>query len=166
MANEVISEAMINEGALAQAATIESNAVIWHHDCPERPNADIVLLVEDEAFVRKVTCEVLRAAGYRVLTAKNAEEAKQVYDLHRGNVALLLSDVILPGENGRALARVLKRENPELKVLMITGYAEQMGACAAREECLAKPFSSVALLRKVGQMLDTRGAPAAQRRSA
>jgi len=157
---------MIHEGVIAQAATIESKAVIWHRDCAEKPNVDTILLVEDEAFVRQVTCEVLRAAGYWVLHAKNAEEAKQVYGLHRDNVALLLSDVILPGENGRTLARSLRHENPELKVLMISGYAEQMGACAAHEECLAKPFSSAALLRKVGQMLDVRSAKAAQRRPA
>jgi len=122
-----------------------------------------ILLVEDEAFVRKVTCEVLRSAGYRVLTARNAAEAISVYDGRRGEVELLLADVVLPGETGRALAGRLRQENPELKILLVTGYGEQMSLPekrnglkreAKREECLAKPFSSEVLLRRVRQLLD------------
>ena len=119
--------------------------------------AETILLVEDEAFVRDVTSEVLRAAGYEVLTAGDAAEAVGVYAGRRGNVGLLLSDVILPGENGRALAGRLRRESPELKVLLVTGYAEQMGL--REEECLAKPFSTDVLLRTVREMLDRTGLP-------
>ena len=120
--------------------------------------AETILLVEDEAFVREVTCEVLRSAGYRVLTAKNAAEAECVYEQRRGEVDLLLTDVVLPGETGRALAGRLRRETPELKVLLVTGYAEQMGLREAKaEECLAKPFSTEALLRRVRQLLDRSG---------
>lgn len=120
--------------------------------------AETILLVEDEAFVRDVTCKVLRSAGYRVLTAKNAAEAVRVYDARRGEVELLLTDVILPGETGRVLAGRLRRKDPELKVLLVTGYAEQMGRREAKpEECLAKPFSSAVLLRKVRQLLDRTG---------
>ena len=118
---------------------------------------ETILFVEDEAFVREVTGEVLRSAGYRVLTAKNATEATGVYDQRRGEVELLLTDVVLPGETGRALAGRLRRENPGLKVLLVTGYAEQMGLREAmREECLAKPFSTEVLLRRVRQVLDRR----------
>ena len=62
--------------------------------------AETILFVEDEAFVREVTCEVLRSAGYRVLVANNAAEAAGIYDQRRGEVELLLSDVVLPGEMG------------------------------------------------------------------
>lgn len=82
--------------------------------------AETILFVEDEAFVRDVTCKVLRSAGYRVLTAKNAAEAVRVYDARRGEVELLLTDVILPGETGRVLAGRLRRKDPELKVLLVT----------------------------------------------
>lgn len=119
--------------------------------------AETILLVEDEAFVREVTGEVLRSAGYEVLTARNAAEAAGVYAGRGGSVELLLSDVVLPGENGRVLARRLRRENPALKVLLVTGYAEQMGL--REEECLAKPFSTNVLLRKVREMLDRTGLP-------
>jgi CheY-like chemotaxis protein len=117
--------------------------------------AETILFVEDEAFVRDVTCEVLRSAGYRVLTARNAVEAAREYDRCCGEVTLLLTDVILPGETGRELAGRLRRANPGLKVLLVTGYAEQMGLRdAGPEKCLAKPFSTGMLLRRVRQAID------------
>jgi CheY-like chemotaxis protein len=120
--------------------------------------AETILLVEDEAFVREVTGEVLRSAGYRVLTAKDAVEATRAWEAHCGAVDLLLADVILPGESGRALAGRLRQENPGLKILLISGYAEQMGRReVGMEECLAKPFSVGVLLRSVRQALDGGG---------
>ncbi len=123
----------------------------------EETEAETILFVEDEKFVREVTGEVLRSAGYRVLTAKNAAEAVCVYDARRSDVDLLLTDVVLPGETGRALAGRLRRENPALKVLLVTGYAEQMSPPESKqEECLAKPFSTEVLLRRVRNRLDRR----------
>jgi two-component system, cell cycle sensor histidine kinase and response regulator CckA len=125
--------------------------------------AETILFVEDEAFVREVTCEVLRSAGYRVLAARNVADAVGMYEARPGEVALLLSDVVLPGEMGPAMARRLRRERPELKVLFVTGYAEQMGWLEEKQdEFLAKPFSTEALLRKVRQVLDRRGMPTGQ----
>lgn len=122
--------------------------------------AETILFVEDEAFVREVTSEVLRSAGYRVLTAKNAAEATRFYEARGDEVELLLSDVVLPGESGRALAGRLRRQNPGLKVLLVTGYAEQMGLRDAMQvECLAKPFSIEVLLGRVRQLLDHVGLP-------
>ena len=129
-----------------------------------RLGADAILLVEDEAFVREVAWEVLSTAGYRVLSAKNAEEALEIHAAHK--VRLLLTDVILPGVNGFALAKRLKQENPGLRVLLVTGYAEQMSAIeAAEQEFLAKPFSAEALVRRVRQMLEM-GEPSAEARPA
>jgi len=117
--------------------------------------AETILFVEDEAFVREVTSQVLQSAGYRVLTAKNAAEAIRVYDQRSSEVELLLTDVVLPGESGRVLAAKLRQENPTLNILLVTGYAEQMGLQEGdQEECLAKPFSSEVLLRRVRQQLD------------
>jgi two-component system cell cycle sensor histidine kinase/response regulator CckA len=129
-----------------------------------RLGAEAILLVEDEAFVREVAWEVLSAAGYRVLSAKNAEEALEIHASQ--DVQLLLTDVILPGVNGFALAKRLKQENPALKVLLVTGYAEQMSVIeAAEEKFLAKPFSADALVRRVRQMLEV-GEPSAKTRPA
>jgi DNA-binding response OmpR family regulator len=111
-------------------------------------------LVEDEGFVREVTCEVLRSAGYRVITAENAIEAEREYVQFCEEVDLLLTDVILPGENGRSLAGRLKVSHPELHILLVTGYTEQIGLGEeGREECLAKPFSARELLQRVKQTI-------------
>jgi len=116
---------------------------------------ETILLVEDEAFVREVTGEVLRSAGYRVVSARNAAEAAHAYDERGGEVELLLSDVVLPGETGRALAGRLRGANPRLKVLLVTGYAQHIGGReVGEEECLAKPFSTDALLRRVREIID------------
>jgi two-component system, cell cycle sensor histidine kinase and response regulator CckA len=125
--------------------------------------AETILFVEDEEFVRDVTREVLLSAGYKVLTAGNASEALVAYGEHSGEVELLLTDVILPGATGRTLAARLVLKNPGLSVLFVTGYAEQM---AVRESehasCLAKPFSTGVLLRKVREALDGREARAGE----
>jgi two-component system cell cycle sensor histidine kinase/response regulator CckA len=83
--------------------------------------ARTILFVEGKAFVRNVTGEVLPSARYKVLTANNADEALAAYRKPAGAVDLLLTNVILPGETGSILARKLEREDPELKVLFITG---------------------------------------------
>lgn len=113
-----------------------------------------ILLVEDEPFVREVTCEVLRSAGYRVLTARSAAEGAGLYDSRGGAVDLLLTDVVLPGETGRTLARKLRKRDPSLKVLLVSGYDEQMSLSdSMQEELLAKPFSSEVLLQRVKELL-------------
>lgn len=137
-----------------------SNVQSWGRGADEEPlaGAETILFVEDEAFVRNVTCEVLRSAGYQVLTAQNAAEAVRIYDARPGDVELLLTDVVLPGETGRAVAERLQRGNPKLKVLLVTGYVEEMGRReATHEECLAKPFSAETLLRRVRGLLDRGG---------
>ena len=113
-----------------------------------------ILLVEDEMFVREVTREILESAGYRVLVAGSAEEAQRIYDRHTAELDLLLTDVILPRENGREFATRAVRGNPQLQVLYVTGYPEQMVA-AENEQSLAKPFSADALLERVRQLLET-----------
>ena len=116
---------------------------------------ETILFVEDEAFVREVTSQVLQSAGYRVLTATNAVEALHLYDQRSNEVGLLLTDVVLPGETGRVLAAKLMQRNPALNILLVTGYAEQMELQDGdQEECLAKPFSSEVLLRRVRRQLD------------
>jgi two-component system, cell cycle sensor histidine kinase and response regulator CckA len=106
-----------------------------YHDTGEASSErETILLVEDESFVREVTCEVLRSAGYRVLAAKDAAEAARIYDSLMGNVDLLMSDVILPGETGLALAGILRSKNPTLNVLLVSGYGEQIAMLEVGEE--------------------------------
>ena len=119
---------------------------------------ETILLVEDEAFVRKATAEALESAGYRLLIAKNAAEALEAYRSCVWPVDLLLTDVVMPGMSGLDLAAEFESLCPRARVLLMSGHAEQF---AGRElsryskRCLAKPFSIRALLKRVREVLDT-----------
>lgn len=116
-----------------------------------------ILVVEDEPFVRNVTREMLISAGYRVLAARNAPEAMQIYEQRHSEIDLVITDVVLPGENGRLLAVWLQRQNPEVKVLFMSGYRDQLEFKGEFDEgFIAKPFSSNMLLNRVKLMLDCR----------
>jgi DNA-binding response OmpR family regulator len=124
----------------------------------EKPAAGgTILLVEDEAFVREITCEILETAGYRVLKARNAAEADTIFRRYRKIVQLLLTDVVLPGQNGRDLANGLKAMNSALRVICISGYPLNLVTQKRLVEdgmfYLPKPFSAESLLRKVRQVL-------------
>ena len=125
----------------------------------ENGRGEIVLLVEDEAGVRDVMREALTDAGYRVLHAREGVEglavARAAPSLH-----LLVTDVGLPGLNGRQLADAVRELRPALKVLFITGYAESAaspsGFLAPGMAILTKPFDIAALLARTRAMLDER----------
>ncbi|MBZ5597503.1 MAG: response regulator [Acidobacteriia bacterium] len=120
---------------------------------PEAVGCPTILLVEDEDFVREVTCEVLQSAGYRVLKARNAVEAAVAFRGHREQVRLLITDVVMPGQNGRDLARELRSVCPGLKILFVSGYPDNVIARDAGEErasfYLPKPFSAQSLVHAV-----------------
>jgi DNA-binding response OmpR family regulator len=129
---------------------------IEQHEASEGANCRrTILLVEDETFVREVMCEILQSVGYVVLSAKDAGEAEGIFIDIGPNIDLLLTDVLLPGETGRALAAKLRQERSWLKVLFVTGYADQWKALEdSGEECLAKPFSGAVLVARIGRMFD------------
>jgi CheY-like chemotaxis protein len=85
------------------------------------PRARTILLVEDEGFVREVTCKVLQSAGYEVLSSCNAAEAKRKFRRCAAGVELLLTDVVLPGRDGLALANELRALCPSLKTIFMSG---------------------------------------------
>jgi two-component system, cell cycle sensor histidine kinase and response regulator CckA len=85
-----------------------------------------ILLVEDEAFVRQMIYEILEAADCRVVKCTNANEAKNVFRQYGDIIDVLVTDVVLPGENGRELAKDLLDLDPELKVILISGYPERL----------------------------------------
>lgn len=139
-------------------ASSQKDSLLWR--CVvfgEKPSfgAATILLVEDDRFVRTVTCGVLTAAGHDVLTAGNAAEALRLCEGLDHTIDLLVTDLILPGEGGRALAQKLKQRNLQLKVLFISGYADQVRVAATNsQEFLAKPFSASELLGRVAQLLE------------
>ena len=117
-----------------------------------------ILLVEDEAFLREVTCEILESAGYRVLKTRNAMEAAKAFRQYKTIVKLLLTDVVLPGQNGRDLANDLRAVCPSLKIIFISGYPENVVTRdGIREDgmfYLPKPYSLQTLTRKVRYVLE------------
>jgi CheY-like chemotaxis protein len=116
-----------------------------------------ILLVEDENFVREVTAEILIAAGYSVLKARSAVEAVRAFRQHRGEVELLVADVVLPGKNGRDMAKELMKEDPNLKTLFISGYPENIvdrnQDFSRNTVYLSKPFSLGSLMQKIRDVI-------------
>lgn len=120
--------------------------------------SETILLVEDEAFVRKVTAQVLDSAGYGLVTAGSAAEALDAYRKHCGSFDLLLADIVMPGMSGRELAAEIESSYPHAHVLLMSGYSDQLDWCessACRRKYLAKPFSVRTLLNRVREALDT-----------
>jgi DNA-binding response OmpR family regulator len=117
-----------------------------------------ILVVDDEDAVRDLVRAMLMGAGYRVLQAKDFEDALAVFHQHEQEVDLLLADLSLPGKNGCELAETLQQKRPDLQVLFMSGLA---GAQAARYHGLAitdvhfleKPFRSVDLLERIAYAL-------------
>lgn len=111
-----------------------------------------ILLVEDETLVREVMFETLAWAGYRVLKASSAAEARTAFRRCRKVVGLLLTDVVLPDQNGKDLAHDLRMMCPDLKAILVSGYPEHATRPASVEDgmlYLPKPFTADSLVRKV-----------------
>ena len=119
---------------------------------------ETILLVEDEDAVRRLAVSILKASGYTVLEARHCEEALRLASAHRGQINLLVTDVVMPQMSGRELAEHLTGLSPELKVLYISGYMDDTiahhGVIAPDSAFLQKPFMPDAFARKVREVLD------------
>ena len=128
---------------------------------PPARRTETVLIVEDEEIVRELVCEVLSEHGYDVLCAPNGAEAMRMNAEHRGRIALLITDVVMPQMGGLELSRRLTALRPDLKVLYVSGYSEddmnEQGVLSPDVEFLEKPFTPQAITRKVREILT--GAP-------
>jgi two-component system cell cycle sensor histidine kinase/response regulator CckA len=120
---------------------------------------ETVLVVEDEKAVRALEAEVLAGHGYNVLVAGDAQEALAIEERCEGPIALLVTDVVMPGRSGRELVQEFARRRPGARVLYVSGYANDAfvggGLLEAGTWFLQKPFSPEALARKVRDVLDT-----------
>jgi len=126
-------------------------------DAPPR-GSETLLLVEDEPSILRLGHTMLSRLGYRVLTATHAAEALQVAAAHQDTIALLITDVVMPGGNGRELAETLQRMRPAMRCLFISGYTADViahhGVLAPGVRLVEKPFSLAALARGVREALD------------
>ena len=122
---------------------------------------ETILLVEDEPVVRQVARRILTTYGYTVLEAGSGPEALQVLEDSPVPVHLALTDVVMPGMNGRELARELSARRPEMKVLYMSGYAGNgivhQGVLEEGVAYIQKPFEARALARLVRELLDASG---------
>ncbi|MCU0256731.1 MAG: response regulator, partial [Vicinamibacterales bacterium] len=121
---------------------------------------ETVLVVEDEAAVRRFAARVLGGKGYRVVTATDGEQALALARGFEGALDLLLTDVSMPGISGRELAAALRAERPGIAVLYMSGYGEQAlaedGLVADGSPYLSKPFTAGVLASAVRETLDRR----------
>ena len=120
-----------------------------------RRGTETVLVVEDDPQVRSVTVRALEAAGYRVLVAGHAAEALALARVAPEKLDLLVTDVVMPGPSGTVLATELRRARPDLRVLLVSGYArEALVTGADGAHFLQKPFTPAGLQARVREILD------------
>jgi signal transduction histidine kinase/CheY-like chemotaxis protein len=118
---------------------------------------ETLLLVEDDESVRRVIEHVLRDAGYRVLSANSPRQARERWAAFGAEVALVITDEVMPGGRGTDLIAELRKQRPQLRALSMSGYAEPEGASAASAlelKRIQKPFALDDLLSQVRSLLD------------
>lgn len=125
-------------------------------------HSQTILLVEDSEPLRKLTRSLLETHGFQLLVAQNGEEAIRIADHHANGIDLLVTDVVMPGMNGRVLAERLLAKRPGLRVLFISGYADNFvavhGVLERGMALLNKPFTEEDLIARIGAVLD-KGSP-------
>ena len=156
-ARELAAERDAEAEAPAMAAALAGG------DAAKRPgNADLtgegtILLVEDEEGLRQLNARGLASRGYTVLEAANGVEAIEVLERHGGQVDLVVSDVVMPEMDGPTLLRELRSRNPSLKIIFVSGYAEDAFQkhlpADGQFAFLAKPFTLKQLVNEVKDTL-------------
>ncbi|MDD5642266.1 MAG: PAS domain S-box protein [Syntrophales bacterium] len=131
----------------------------FHQSTAKYRGQETILLVEDEDGVRQLVSTVLQRHGFTVLEARHGREALDLSLRHPGPINLVLTDVVMPGMGGQELAQRLLTRHPDLKVLYMTGYAEEIhqdqNVPGQEIFFLEKPFEAYGLLRRVRHLLDT-----------
>ncbi len=138
----------------AEGAEAESDGA----DAQARRGTETIMVVEDDAGVRELVRLMLEANGYEVLAVEDAAEAMSVCTENPERVHLLLTDVVMPGMNGRMLAERLGEVSPLMRVLFMSGYSDEAvhrhGQITDNAAFLEKPFTERALAHKVREVLD------------
>jgi CheY-like chemotaxis protein len=114
-----------------------------------------ILVVEDQPQVRQLTCKMLRGMGYKVLEAGDGMQALETVRTHGRPISLLLTDVIMPGMNGREVAAHLKPLQPNMEVIFMSGYTDRIigDVIDSTVKFLQKPFTTEQLQMMVRQAL-------------
>ncbi len=138
---------------IVEAASREGEAA-----CPATTGGvETILLVEDDPHVCSVTARALADAGYTVLVARNGIEAVELLASHPGQLDLLVTDVVMPGVDGRQLADSVRKEWPDARVLFVSGHAHDVlgrrGMLDGAVDLLLKPYTAGSLLGRVRRAL-------------
>lgn len=132
---------------------------------PEFPrgNGETVLVIDDEASVRQITQQTLEAFGYRVILACDGVEALSIYTRHRDEIAVVLTDMVMPVMDGPTIVQVLRRLNPRLPIMAASGLSTQdyvvRAATMGVKHFLPKPYTAEELLKTLKEVLATAAAP-------
>ncbi len=143
---------------LPVASQVTDEKEIVKQEEPVRKGMETVLLVEDNEPVRHLGRAILERQGYTILEAQSGEDALAVLASHDGMVHLLLTDVVMPGMNGKELYQRAAQRHPHLKVLFMSGYTDDIiahrGVLKKEIQLIQKPFSVEGLAAKVREVLD------------
>jgi CheY-like chemotaxis protein len=119
---------------------------------------ETILLVEDEAVVRRSAARALRHLGYTVIEAADGSEGLLAAQAHAGSIALVITDIVMPGMNGQQLASAIMSLQPSARILYLSGYTDdaslRAGIGTQTVDFIAKPFTPSALAIKVREILD------------
>jgi CheY-like chemotaxis protein len=144
------------EGGDQESAAESLPQAAWE---PTRTGSETILLVEDEAPVRKLVAELLEGSGYAVLQADDGVAALEIAKAFQGPIHLLLTDVVMRNMGGQLLSRKLLEARPDTRILYMSGYTDEsflrMKVRNGSLSFMQKPFSPSHLLTKVRQTLDT-----------
>jgi CheY-like chemotaxis protein len=122
------------------------------------PGGYTVLVVDDEEAVRRLAGRMLTWSGYQALEARHGREALATIEQHAGPIHLVLTDIKMPGMNGRELGREIERRWPDMRILYMSGFASEVfqgGLLEPGAPVLAKPFTQEDLAGKVRGLLET-----------
>jgi two-component system cell cycle sensor histidine kinase/response regulator CckA len=134
----------------------EREAELVQSSEPEPAGSGTILLVEDETPLRQITSEFLRARGYDILGAENGEAALEICKSHTGPIDLLITDVVMPGHSGPAVAKQVTEMRPGVHTIFMSGYTDQRigsDVLGPNDAFFQKPFNLQALARKIHTML-------------
>jgi len=144
---------------VAESADSSVEVVAAAEPVATEPGTETILVVEDEANLRYLARQFLEKQGYRVIEAADGAVAMQIAVAHEGVIHLLLTDVIMPGMNGRELAQRISEIRPNTKVLYMSGYTENVigrdGTLDAGIRLLQKPFTLRDLNTRVREVLSS-----------